>query len=41
MKPKATNHSAQKEIFRVELEELVDLEHPLVKLGAKINLAAF
>jgi IS5 family transposase len=41
MKPKPTIHSAQKEMFRVELAGLVDLEHPLVKLGEKIDWAVF
>jgi IS5 family transposase len=41
MKPKPTIHSAQKEMFRVELAGLVDLGHPLVKLGEKIDGAVF
>jgi hypothetical protein len=41
MKPKPTIHSAQKEMFRVELAELVDLGHPLVTLGEKIEWAVF
>ncbi len=41
MKPKPKIHSAQKEMFRVELAGLVDLGHPLVKLGEKIDWAVF
>lgn len=41
MKPKPNVHSAQKELFRVELVSLVDMAHPLVKLGEKINWASF
>jgi transposase, IS5 family len=41
MKPKPNVHSPQKELFRVELVNLVDLAHPLVKLGEKINWGVF
>lgn len=41
MKPKSNDHSAQGERFRVELTSLVDMNHPLVKLGARINWAVF
>lgn len=41
MKPKPIKHSPQKELFRVELAGLVDVAHPLVKLGEKINWALF
>lgn len=41
MKPKKTVHDPQRELFRVELSLLVDAEHPLVKLGGRINWAAF
>jgi starvation-inducible outer membrane lipoprotein len=37
IKPKPSIRSAQRELFRVELVNLVDLEHPLVRLGGKIN----
>ena len=41
MRPKPTIHSAQKELLRVELAGLVDLGHPLVKLGVRIDWAVF
>ena len=41
MKPKKRVHSPQRELFRVELAMLVDAEHPLVKLGGKIDWAGF
>lgn len=41
MKPKRKVHNPQRELFRVELSMLVDAEHPLVKLGAKIEWEKF
>lgn len=41
MKPKPRIHQAQRELFRIELEQLVDAEHPLVKLGRQMNWAGF
>jgi Transposase domain (DUF772) len=41
MKPKKTEHKPQRELFRVELSFLVDNNHPLVKLGSRINWTAF
>ena len=41
MKPKTKNRQNQMEMFKVELERLVDQEHALVKLGRQINWAAF
>ena len=41
MKPKKTEHKPQRELFRVELSFLVDANHPLVKLGGRINWKAF
>lgn len=41
MKPKPGSHQSQRELFRVELEQLVDGEHPLVKLGRQMNWAGF
>jgi len=37
MKPKPTIRTPQRELFRVELVSIVDLAHPLVKLGEKMN----
>lgn len=41
MKPKPVVHQAQREFFRIELEQLVDAGHPLVKLGRQINWTGF
>ena len=41
MKPKPQVHQAQREMFRVELEELVDAGHPLVKLGQQMDWSGF
>lgn len=41
MKPKPLVHQAQRELFRVELEQLVDAGHPLVKLGRQIDWGGF
>ena len=41
MKPKKSVQSPQRELFRVELSMLVDAEHPLVKLGEKIDWRRF
>ena len=41
MKPKSNVHSPPKELFRVELASLVDTGHRLVRLGGRINWAAF
>ena len=41
MKPRASIRQAQRELFRVELDQLVDPAHALVKLGRQINWAGF
>ena len=41
MKPKATVHQAHRELFRIELEGLVNAGHALVKLGRQMNWASF
>jgi len=41
MKPKPNVHQAQREMFRVELEQLVDAGHPLVKLGQQMDWTGF
>lgn len=41
MKPRQEEHKAQRELFRVELEYLVDKSHPLVRLGEKIDWTLF
>lgn len=41
MKPKPPLHQAQREMFRIELEQLVDAGHPLVKLGRQMDWLGF
>ena len=41
MKPTEQVRQAQRELFRVELEQLVDAGHPLVNLGRQINWEVF
>jgi len=41
MKPKEQVRQAQRELFHVELEQLVDATHPLVKLGQQLDWAVF
>ena len=41
MKPKKSVHQPQRELFRVELTMLVDMEHPLVRLGGKPDWTKF
>lgn len=41
MKPKTLIHQAQRELFRIELEHLVDASHPLVKLGRQMDWEVF
>lgn len=41
MKPKPPVRQAQRELFRVELDLLIDPAHALVKLGRQINWAGF
>ena len=41
MKPKRSNQNPQRELFRVELVNIIDTAHPLVVLGGKINWAVF
>ena len=41
MKPKATPFQPQRDLFRIELDALVDPSHPLVKLGKQIRWDSF
>jgi hypothetical protein len=41
MKPKGTVHQVQRELFRIELDGLVDAGHALVKLSRQMNWAVF
>jgi transposase, IS5 family len=41
MRPKSEPRQPQRELFRVELEQIIDLRHPLVQLGTCIDWAAF
>jgi IS5 family transposase len=41
MRPKKEQEQPQRELFQVELEQLVDTRHPLVQLGMRIDWASF
>ena len=41
MKPIKISHESQKDLFRVELKRIVNLEHEIVKLGDQINWDSF
>ncbi len=41
MRPKKTANQPQRELFRIELNLLVDTAHPLIKIGARINWTLF
>ena len=41
MRPKREPKQAQREMFEVELEQLIELNHPLVRLGQSIDWASF
>ena len=41
MRPMREPDQPQREMFQVELEQLIDLHHPLVQLGMRINWASF
>ena len=41
MRPKREQDQPQRELFQVELEQLINLHHPLVQLGMRIDWASF
>jgi transposase, IS5 family len=41
MRPKSEPKQPQRELFQVDLEQLIDLSHPLVRLGQYIDWEAF
>jgi IS5 family transposase len=41
MRPKREPEQPQRELFQVELEQLIDMNHPLVRLGLCIDWASF
>jgi IS5 family transposase len=41
MRPRKETEQPQRELFEVELEQIVDLRHPLVELGRRIDWASF
>ena len=41
MRPKREPEKPQRELFQVELEQLINLHHPLVQLGMRIDWASF
>jgi len=41
MRPKRESDQPQRELFQVDLEQLIDMNHPLVRLGLCIDWASF
>ena len=41
MRPKGEPKQPQRELFQVELEQIIDMHHPLVRLGMCIDWTAF
>ena len=41
MRPKSEPKQPQRELFQVELEQIIDLHHPLVRLGMCIDWTSF
>jgi len=41
MRPQREQDQPQRELFQVELEQIIDLDHPLVRLGLCIDWASF
>jgi hypothetical protein len=41
MRPKSESTHPQQEMFQVELEQLIDANHPLVRLGLVIDWSSF
>src|SRR5208282_3352415 len=41
MRPKSEPKQPQRELFQVELEQIIDAHHPLVRLGMSIDWTAF
>jgi hypothetical protein len=41
MRPTRESEQPQRELFQVELEQIIDLDHPLVRLGMCIDWGSF
>jgi len=41
MRPKREPEQAQRELFQIDLEQLIDSGHPLVRLGLYIDWTSF
>ena len=41
MRPKRESEQPQRELFQVELEQMIDMHHPLVGLGKCMDWASF
>jgi IS5 family transposase len=41
MRPKEESKQPQRELFQIELEQLIDMNHPLVRLGLCLDWSAF
>lgn len=41
MRPKCEPKQPQRELIQLELDQIIDLRHPLVRLGQCINWSSF
>ena len=41
MRPKSEPELPQRELFQIDLEQLIDMRHPLVRLGQSIDWRSF
>ena len=41
MRPKRESKQPQREMFQIDLEQLIDMNHPLVRLGQYIDWTSF
>ena len=41
MRPRKVPEAPQRELFRAELEQMIDMRHPLAALGGRIDWASF
>jgi hypothetical protein len=41
MRPKREPEQPQRELFQIDLEQLIDMSHPLVRLGLCLDWSSF
>jgi len=37
MTPRQLSHDPQSDLFKTELDRIIDMNHPLIRLGAEVN----